>query len=297
MYDIYAPLVSGYEARYSYAEAQDIVLKAMAPLGEDYCALLNEAYRGGWIDVYENRGKTSGAYSWGCYDTKPYVLLNYDQKLDDVFTLAHELGHSLHSYYSDRNQPYVYSQYPIFLAEVASTVNESLLIDYLLRHSRSREEKLYLLNHYLEQFRGTVFRQTMFAEFEKLTHEKMAAGEAMVAESFSALYLRLNQLYYGPEVVIDEEIHWEWCRIPHFYNAFYVYKYATGFSAATAIKEQILQEGAAAVQRYHTFLRAGGSDDPIRILQRAGVDLTTPQPVDAALNYFDRLLDEMEQLA
>jgi oligoendopeptidase F len=296
MYDIYVPLVAEYEGKFSYAQAQELVLKAMAPLGEDYGVMLRQAYQSGWIDVYENRGKTSGAYSWGSYDTNPYVLLNFDQKLDDVFTLAHELGHSLHSYYSDQSQPYVYSQYPIFLAEVASTVNESLLIDYLLQNSRSREEKMYLLNHYLEQFRGTVFRQTMFAEFEKLVHEKLEAGEGLVAESFNALYLQLNRLYYGPEVVMDDEIQWEWCRIPHFYSAFYVYKYATGFSAATAIKGKILAEGEPAVKRYREFLAAGGSDDPIHILQRVGVDLTTPAPVNQALDYFAYLLEEMEKL-
>jgi oligoendopeptidase F len=296
MYDIYVPLVEEYDAKFSYAEAQNLVRAALAPLGEDYVAQLTAAYHGGWIDVYENRGKTSGAYSWGSYDTKPYVLLNFDNKLDDVFTLAHELGHSLHSYYSHQAQPYVNSQYPILLAEVASTVNESLLIDYMLRHSTSREEKLYLLNHYLEQFRGTLFRQTMFAEFEKLAHEKFEAGEALVADSFNELYLELNRLYYGPEVVMDEEIRWEWCRIPHFYNAFYVYKYATGFSAATAIKGRILREGAPAVQQYREFLSSGGSADPIDLLARAGVDLRAPAPVDDALGYFDQLLDEMEKL-
>ena len=296
MYDIYTPLVPDYKKQIPYVQGKQIVLEALAPLGKDYTELLQKAYTNGWIDVYENQGKTSGAYSWGCYDSNPYVLMNYENKLDDVFTLAHELGHSLHSYYSDQAQPYVYSQYPIFLAEVASTVNESLLIDYLLQKSSSREEKMYLLNHYLEQFRGTVYRQTMFAEFEKIVHELFESGEALIAENFSEIYLDLNRKYYGAQVVLDGEIRWEWARIPHFYTAFYVYKYATGFSAATAIKEQIVQEGVPAVTRYREFLKAGGSDYPIITLQKAGVDLTTPEPVNQALSYFKRLLDEMEAL-
>jgi len=222
--------------------------------------------------------------------------MNYDNKLNDVFTLAHELGHSLHSYYSNKNQPFIYSQYPIFLAEVASTVNESLLIDYLLQHSDNRQEKMYLINHYLEQFRGTVYRQTMFAEFEKIIHETVEAGGGLTPEELYRIYRELNTLYFGPEVVIDREIEVEWSRIPHFYSAFYVYKYATGFSAATAIKEQILKEGEPAVARYLEFLKSGSSDYPLNLLKRAGVDLATPQPVEQALEYFGRLLDQMEEL-
>lgn len=296
MYDIYTPLVKEYKMKLPYEQARQTILKALKPLGEEYLSLLQEGFRNGWIDVYENEGKTSGAYSWGTYDTNPYVLLNYDDKLDDMFTLAHEMGHSLHSYYSNHNQAYVNAQYPIFLAEVASTVNESLLIDYLLEHSQDKKEKIYLINHYLEQFRGTVYRQTMFAEFEKIIHEKVESGEPLTTELLSSIYLDLNKLYYGPDVVLDAEIALEWARIPHFYSAFYVYKYATGFSAATAIKEAICQEGQPAVQRYIEFLKSGGSDYPIQLLQKAGVDLTTPEPVDDALKYFARLLEELKTL-
>jgi oligoendopeptidase F len=297
MYDIYTPLVQEFKFEMPYKKACELVLKGLSPLGQDYLALLEKGMKSGWIDVYENEGKTSGAYSWGSYDTHPYVLLNHDDKLDDVFTIAHEMGHALHTYYSDQAQPFIYSQYAIFVAEVASTVNESLLMDYLLKHSQSREEKMYLINHYLEEFRGTVYRQTMFAEFEKIIHEQTEKGQALTSQAFSSIYRDLNRLYYGENVVLDEEIDMEWARIPHFYSAFYVYKYATGFSAATALKQQILQEGQPAVSRYLNFLTTGGSDYPINLLQGAGVDLTTPQPVDDALDFFGHLVDEMEKLA
>ncbi len=296
MYDIYAQLIDHFDMKIPYEEAKATVLQALAPLGEDYVKQLEKGMNSGWIDVYENEGKTSGAYSGGCYDSDPYVLLNYENKLDDMFTLAHELGHSMHSYYSNRNQPYIYSQYPIFLAEVASTVNESLLSDYLLKHSRSREEKLYILNHYLEQFRATVYRQTMFAEFEKLTHAHVEAGEALTPEWMNRTYLELNRLYYGEDVELDDEIRLEWARIPHFYSAFYVYKYATGFATATSLKQQIVTGGAPAVARYHEFLASGCSRYPIETLQRAGVDLLSPEPVEQALDYFNTLMDEMEAL-
>lgn len=296
MYDIYTPLVSEYRIEIPYAEAREKVLAGLKPLGDEYLTLLKKGMESGWIDVYENEGKTSGAYSWGTFDTHPYVLMNYDNKLDDVFTLAHELGHSLHSYYSNHSQPFIYSQYTIFLAEVASTVNESLLIDYLLKQSNNRQEKLYLINHYLEQFRGTVYRQTMFAEFEKITHELVEQGEGLTPDELCRIYRELNSLYFGPDVVIDQEIEVEWSRIPHFYSAFYVYKYATGFSAATAIKEKILEEGGAAVSRYMDFLKSGSSDYPLNLLKKAGVDLNTPQPVERALDFFGCLLDEMEEL-
>lgn len=295
-YDLYVPLVNEYKMEIPYEKALKLVMEGIASLGGQYAEKMKEGLNSGWIDVYENEGKTSGAYSWGAYDTHPYVLMNYDQKLDDLFTLAHEMGHSLHSAYSNKAQPYVYSRYPIFLAEVASTVNESLLIDYLLKKSTDREEKLYLINHYLEQFRGTVYRQTMFAEFEKLTHEKAEAGEALTPELFNQLYLDLNRTYYGPELVLDEQIALEWGRIPHFYSAFYVYKYATGFSAATAIKEMIEHEGRPAIERYLEFLKSGGSDYPVALLQKAGVDLTTPQPIEKALDFFAELLDQAEAL-
>lgn len=296
MYDIYTPLVKDYKVNIPYEEAQQSMLKALQPLGEEYLENVKKGLNEGWIDVYENEGKTSGAYSWGTYDTQPYILMNYDNKLDDMFTLAHEMGHSMHSFYSNRNQPYVYAQYSIFVAEVASTVNESLLIDYLLEHSKDKQEKMYLINHYLEQFRGTVYRQTMFAEFEKIIHDRAEQGEAVTPELMSSVYRDLNKLYYGPEVVLDEEINIEWARIPHFYSSFYVYKYATGFSAATAIKESIRTEGAPAVARYQEFLKSGGSDYPISLLQKAGVDLTTPEPVESALKYFARLVDEFESM-
>ena len=296
MYDIYAPLVKEFKSKVSYEKSQEMVLKALQPLGDEYLAILRGGLKGGWIDVYENEGKTSGAYSWGCYDSHPYVLMNYDDKLDDVFTLAHEMGHALHSYYSNKNQPYVYSQYSIFVAEVASTVNELLLIDYLLAQSREPREKAYLINHYLEQFRGTVYRQTMFAEFEKKIHERVEQGQTLTAEGLCQSYRELNRLYYGPDTLLDEEIDMEWARIPHFYSAFYVYKYATGFSAAVALKEQILQEGKPAVARYLEFLKSGSSDYPLNLLRKAGVDLTTPEPVEKALHLFARLVTEMERV-
>lgn len=297
MYDIYVPLVKEYKANISYDQAWEMLLQGLQPLGGNYIDTLLQGRSNSWIDVLENRGKTGGAYSWGTYDTHPYVLLNYDNKLDDVFTLAHEMGHALHSYNSNQTQPFIYSQYSIMVAEVASTVNESLLIDYLLRNSNDPREKMYLLNHYLEQFRGTLYRQTMFAEYEKIIHEKAEAGEALTVENLSRIYRDLNVRYYGPEVVIDEEINMEWARIPHFYSAFYVYKYATGFSAATALKTQILAEGQPAVDRYLQFLRSGSSDYPLEILKRAGVDLCTPDPVNKALNYFGELLTEFENVA
>ncbi|PKM78323.1 MAG: oligoendopeptidase F [Firmicutes bacterium HGW-Firmicutes-15] len=295
-YDIYTPLVPEYKMEIPYAKAQETLLNALQPLGAEYISRLREGFSAGWIDVYENEGKTSGAYSWGSYETNPYVLLNYDNKLDDMFTLAHEMGHSMHSWYSNHAQPFVYSHYSIFVAEVASTVNESLLIDYLLKNSQDKQEKIYLINHYLEQFRGTVYRQAMFAEYEKIIHEHSEKGEALTPEFLKQSYRDLNLLYYGPEIVIDEEIELEWARIPHFYSAFYVYKYATGFSTATALKEQIISEGQPAVERYLNFLKSGSSDYPINLLKNAGVDLLTPEPVTDALQYFGKLLDELEEL-
>jgi len=296
-YDLYVPLVQEHQKPFSYEEAREIVLQGLAPLGTEYLQVVKQGLENGWVDVFENQGKTSGAYSWGSYDTHPYILMNFDGKLNDVFTLAHELGHAMHSYYSNQNQPFVYSQYSIFVAEVASTVNESLLIEHLLRNSRERREKMYLLNHYLEQFRGTVYRQTMFAEFEKLVHERVEAGEPASVEDLSQIYKDLNARYFGAEVVLDDEIRVEWARIPHFYSAFYVYKYATGFSAATALKQMILTEGQPALERYMRFLKSGGSDYPMNILKEAGVDLTRGGPVEDALETFGRLLTKLEKLA
>jgi oligoendopeptidase F len=250
----------------------------------------------GWIDVYENEGKTSGAYAWGTFKTHPYVLLNFQGTINDVFTLAHEMGHALHSYYSNMTQPYVYSEYKIFVAEVASTVNESLLMRYMLQKAQSKAEKAYLLNHYLEEFRGTVFRQVMFAEFEKLIHQKVEEGDALNADELCNMYYDLNKKYFGEQVAVDKDIAMEWSRIPHFYSSFYVYKYATGFSAATAIAESILSKGKPAVDKYVQFLKSGGSNYPIELLKLAGVDLSTPQPVQDALNVFEKTLSELEQL-
>lgn len=296
MYDIYVPMVPEVKMKMSYQEAYGTMMKGLAPLGEEYASLLQEARDKGWIDVYENEGKTSGAYSWGAYGTHPYVLLNYQDNVDNMFTLAHEMGHALHSYYSDKEQSYLYAQYTIFVAEVASTVNESLLVDWMLKNTTDKKEKMYLLNHYLEQFRGTVFRQTMFAEFEKLIHDKVEKGEALTEEALCSIYRDLNKDYYGNTMTIDEDIQMEWARIPHFYNAFYVYKYATGFSAATALSQQILNEGDAAVGRYLNFLKSGGSNYPLELLKAAGVDMTTPAPIQSALDVFKRLLEELEAL-
>jgi len=296
MYDLYVPLVKDYEKKIPYEEAKSMVIQGLKPLGEEYISLLKEAFESGWIDVYENRGKTGGAYSWGCYGVHPYVLLNYQGRLDDVFTLAHEMGHAIHTYYSNANQPYVYSQYVIFVAEVASTCNEALLINFLLDHAKEKQEKMFLLNHFMEQFRGTLYRQTMFAEFEKITHEMAERGEPLNPEVLKKIYHELNVKYYGPDVVVDPEIDYEWARIPHFYNSFYVYKYATGFSSAIAISQDILNKGSMAVESYKQFLSGGNSDYPINLLKKVGVDLTEPKPVREALNLFEILLDEFEKL-
>jgi len=297
MYDIYTPVVKEVDWQISYPEGVEIVREGLAPLGAAYVDKAVQGINGGWVDVYENKGKTSGAYSWGPYGTHPYVLLNHQDNLDNVFTLAHEMGHAMHSYYSFTTQPYVYAHYKIFTAEVASTVNESLLVQYLLKKVDDRAKKMYLLNHYLEQFRGTVYRQTMFAEFEKIIHERVEAGEALTPELLCSIYHQLNLDYYGSEVVVDSEIDMEWSRIPHFYNAFYVYKYATGFSAATALTRRITEEGGPAVNSYIEFLHQGGSDYPLNLLKTAGVDMTNSQTVQEGLDVFARLVGELEDLA
>ncbi len=296
MYDLYTPLVQEMNKKIAYNDALDQVEKALHPMGKDYTDALKTGFESRWIDVYENKGKTGGAYSWGSYLTHPYVLLNYQGTIKDVFTLAHEMGHALHSYYTNKTQPYIYSQYRIFVAEVASTVNESLLMQYLLNNTNNPTEKAYLLNHYLDEFRGTIFRQVMFAEFEKIIHEKAEMGEALTPDKFSQIYHDLNVTYFGSDMVIDSEIDMEWARIPHFYNSFYVYKYATGFSAATSLSKQILEEGQPAVDRYLSFLSGGDSDYPIELLKKAGVDLSTSQPIVDALKVFEELLDELEKL-
>ncbi|MBM7588766.1 oligoendopeptidase F [Brevibacillus fulvus] len=297
MYDLYVPMVREVEMEIPYAEAVSTIKEALRPLGDDYGQALEEGFTSGWIDVYENEGKTSGAYSWGAYTTHPYVLMNYQDNVNNMFTLAHEMGHALHSYYSNKTQPYTYADYRIFVAEVASTLNEALLMQHMLQKTTDKQQRMYLINYYLEQFRGTLYRQTMFAEFEKAIHAKVEAGEALTAENLSALYRELTVQYHGPEMVVDSEIDLEWARIPHFYNNFYVYKYATGFSAATALSRQILEQGKPAVDRYLTFLGSGGSDYPLNLLKRAGVDMNSPQPIREALEVFKQLLAEMEQLA
>jgi oligoendopeptidase F len=295
MYDLFTPLVEQFEMKISYEQAKQMVKESLVPLGESYVQILEEGYQQSWIDVYENKNKRSGAYSWGAYGTHPYVLLNHKDNLNSMFTLTHEMGHAIHSYLSDHQQPYRYAQYTIFLAEVASTLNEALLMDYLLKRTQDPKEKLYLLTYYADQFRTTVFRQTMFAEFEMIIHELAEKGESLTPQVLSKIYYELNQKYYG-NMVIDQDIEMEWARIPHFYNSFYVYKYATGFSAATSFSKQILDEGQPAVERYLGFLKSGGSDYSIEILKRAGVDMSSPEPIRQAMSVFKSLIDEMEKI-
>lgn len=293
-YDVYAPLVEEVKVHYTYEQAQQMVLDAVAPLGEDYCALVRQAFADRWIDVYPNKGKSGGAYSSGTYDSNPYILTNYTGTLDSVSTLAHEMGHSMHTWHSNRHQPPQYADYTLFVAEVASTVNENLLIEQLLEKEQDPKMRLYLLNQYLENFKGTVYRQAMFAEFERDAHAMAERGEALNPSKLNALYKRLVEDYFGPELVMDEEVQYEWARIPHFYRPFYVYKYATGYSTAVALSEGILKEGQPSVQRYREFLSMGGSAYPLDELRHAGVDLATPAPVDAALEKFERILDDAE---
>ncbi|SPF56743.1 Oligoendopeptidase F homolog [Candidatus Desulfosporosinus infrequens] len=296
MYDIYVPIVQETTMTITYEEAKDMVLEGLRPLGQEYINILKEGFQKKWIDVYENEGKTSGAYSWGTYRSHPYVLLNHQDTLNSMFTLAHEMGHSLHTFFSNREQPHLYAGYKIFVAEVASTLNEALVMEHLLAKTKDPKTLAYLINHYLEQFRGTIFRQTMFAEFEKKIHSVIEAGGALTADSLSEIYRELNSVYYGAEVILDPEIALEWARIPHFYNAFYVYKYATGFSAATAFARAILVEGEPAVARYLKFLSGGSSDYPIELLRKAGVDMETPVPVRNALQVFAGLVERLETL-
>ena len=296
MYDIYAPLVDMPKRSVPYEEALDTVRQALKPMGQEYINDLNAGIAAGWIDVYENEGKTSGAYSFGSYDSMPYVLLNYNNKFKDAFTIIHELGHSMNSFYTRRTQPYVYGGHSIFTAEVASTVNECLLMQDLLAKCSDRQEKLYLLNIYIEEFRATVFRQTMFAEFEMIAHDQVEKGEVLTADRLCEIYGDLNKKYFGPDVAYDDEIAIEWARIPHFYNAFYVYKYATGYSAAVAISNKILSEGAPARDAYMNFLAAGECDYPIELLKGAGVDMSRPDVVESAMTTFKGLIDQLEEL-
>lgn len=294
LYDIYNPMIESVDFKVSYEEAQAMTLDAFKPLGSDYTSVVENAYKSRWIDVYENEGKRSGAYSWGTYDSRPYILLNYKDNVDNMFTLAHEMGHSMHSYLTHKTQPYAYGHYSIFLAEVASTTNEALLNHHLMQTLEDEEKKKYIVNHYLEQFRGTIFRQTMFAEFERDIHAHVEAGGALTAEYLCDHYLSLNKKYFGKDVVIDEEIKYEWARIPHFYYNFYVYQYATGFSAAIALSDRILNEGQSAVADYLGFLKAGASKAPIPILRDAGADMETEKPVKEALERFASVVKSFE---
>lgn len=296
MYDIYTPMIPDSAKKISYEEAKATVLKALAPLGEDYVKVVEEGFKNRWIDVYENIGKRSGAYSAGAYGTHPYVLLNYNDSLDNMFTLAHEMGHAMHSYFSNKTQPSIYAGYKIFVAEVASTCNEILLMEYLLSNTTDKKERAYLLNHYLDSFKGTVYRQTMFAEYERETNRLAEAGESLTADVLSKVYYDLNCKYYGPDMVSDPEIAVEWARIPHFYYNFYVYQYATGFSSAVAIAHNILKNGAPAVEAYKKFLSGGCTDSPVELLKIAGVNLESPKPIQDALDVLGGILDEMEQL-
>ena len=295
-YDVYAPLTQGVNTRYTYEQAKQMVLDAVAPLGEEYGSIVRRGFEERWIDVYPNKGKTGGAYSSGSYDSSPYILTNFTGTLDSVSTIAHEMGHSMHTWFSNHTQPPQTADYTLFVAEVASTVNENLLIEHLLSEKNmDPATRLALLNQYLENFKGTVFRQTMFAEFEREAHAMEERGEALNPAALDALYAGLVQDYFGPELVMDEEVQYEWARIPHFYRPFYVYKYATGYSCAVALSEAILREGEPAVKRYLEFLHMGGSAYPLDELRHAGVDLTTPAPVNAALDKFARILTEAEK--
>lgn len=296
MYDIYVPLVQLPKKDIPYEEALKMMQEGLAPLGEEYLAQVDRGTKEGWIDVYENQGKTSGAYSFGAYSSMPYILLNYTDTLKDVFTIVHEMGHSMHSYYTRKTQPYTYGDHSIFTAEVASTVNESLLMQHLLSTETDPEMRKYLINYYIEEFRTTLFRQTMFAEFEMLTHREIENGGVLTAEWMCDIYNDLNKKYFGPALADDEYIKYEWARIPHFYRAFYVYQYATGYSAANAISKKILEEGAPARDNYIEFLKSGSSDYPVELLKIAGVDMSSPEPVRMAMETFKGLVEELEKL-
>lgn len=295
-YDLYVPLVPECDIKIGFEEAKDTVLKALSPMGAEYAKALEKGLSEGWIDAYENEGKRGGAYSWGVYSIHPFVLLNHNDTLNSMFTIAHEMGHALHSYFTWNVQPYVYSGHKIFVAEVASTVNEALLMEYLLKNSTDTKTTKYLLNHFMDQFRSTFFRQAMFAEFEEKTHALAESGEALTVSILSDIYRSLNVKYFGEDIVIDDKLDMEWGRIPHFYNAFYVYQYATGYSAAISLSQKILKEGSLAVQKYTDFLRKGNSEYSIDLLAGAGVDMTTAEPFENAMKVFESLMDKMEEL-
>jgi oligoendopeptidase F len=297
MYDVYVDMIPEFEMKVSYEEAKEISLKALAPLGQDYLAVVKEAYENRWIDVVENEGKRGGAYSGGVYDVHPYMLLNYNDTLNDVFTLVHEMGHSMHTWYTNRAQTIVDSDYKIFVAEVASTTNEVLLYHYMKENAKSKEEKAFIINHFLESFKSTMFRQTMFEEFERKTCEMAEEGTPLTAEALYDVYYNLNKEYFGKDMISDSLIGWEWSRIPHFYYNFYVYQYATSFAAAVAIADKILKEGESAVKKYKQFLSSGCTQDPVSLLKIAGVDLTTREPIDSALAVFGEAIAEMEEIS
>ncbi|MFR3686439.1 MAG: oligoendopeptidase F [Enterococcus sp.] len=296
MYDLYTPLLAEAPVKFSYEEAQAKALDALKPLGEEYLEVVKKAFAERWIDVVENQGKRSGAYSSGAYDTQPYILLNWHDRLDELYTLVHEMGHSVHSYFTRHTQPYVYGDYSIFLAEIASTTNENLLTSYLLETEKDPKIRAYIINHYLDGFKGTIFRQTQFAEFEHFIHTEDAAGNPLTSEHLSKFYGELNTKYYGPIVVNDEEIKDEWSRIPHFYYNYYVYQYATGFSAASALAKRIVEAEPDALEKYLTYLKSGSSDYPIEVMKKAGVDMTQPTYIEDAMEIFAQRLDELEEL-
>ncbi|KEO84620.1 oligoendopeptidase F [Tumebacillus flagellatus] len=297
VYDLYLPISANDQRYIPFEEAKGMVLEGLKPLGDDYVNVLKQAFDSNWIDVYSTENKRGGGYQWGCYDTHPFVLLNYQGHYDDVSTVAHELGHAMQSYYTQQKQPYLYSGYPIFTAEVASTMNETLMFKSLYKHATTRDEKMYLLHQYLETFVGTLFRQAQFAEFEKLAHEKEQKGEALTAETLKTLYLDIHKKYFGNTLAADPEVGMQWSRVPHFYYGFYVYQYATSFAASTALAKQILDEGEPAVQRVReNFLAAGSSKPPLEILKDAGVDMSTPKPIEQAMKVFEEQLNEMEKL-
>lgn len=295
-YDMYTALVDDYEFTVKYDDAVKMVKEALKPMGTEYGKLVDTAFNGNWIDVYETQNKTTGGYSWGSYDTHPYILLNYNDTIDDMFTVAHELGHAVHSHYTNSNQNYRNSNYTIFLAEIASTTNEFLMHDYVMKRAKNNQEKLYLINNLVENIRGTVYTQIMYAEFEKLIHEKVEAGEALSADTMNEIWGGLMQKYYGKDFEVDPLVRLWWARIPHFYMNFYVYNYATGISAAYPLSQAILKGEKGAVDRYISFLKAGDSDYPVEVLKRAGVDMTSTKPVDDLLKLFDQLVDEMEKI-
>lgn len=292
MYDVYMDMVDGETRKFTFEEARDIVLEAVSPLGNQYVEDLKKAFSNRWIDKYPNDGKRSGAYQWGSYGVDPYVSINFEGTEDSVSTLAHELGHAMHSYYSDKSQEYVYAGYPIFLAEIASTVNEVLLNDYMVKHAESDEEKLLYITSFLDKFRSTVYRQTQFAEFEMIAHDMEQNGEALTPESLGKVYFDINKMYYGDDIVSDDEIKYEWSRVPHFYTPFYVYKYATGFCAALAIANNILSNKEGARLKYLNFLKAGGSKYPLETLKDCGVDMTSKEPIESAINLFEEKLNQ-----